>query len=298
MSGLVSALPHPDRAVFADVNRTRLRVWEWGDPAAPVVLAAHGAYDHGRMFDELAPAVAALGYHVRCIDVRGHGDSGPLNTGMTWEASLLDLAVLAEAAGGPVGLLGHSMGAGMLMGMAAVWPERARWIVTLDGLGPPTSQFADSTLEQVATDAWGGLVKTLGRSRRVFPDRDAMRAQRGAVNTRIPDRWLDHLVEHGSFAVEGGFSWKWDPIFNTFMPDGFNPSWVTDDHEQIRCPVLALMGGADDMWVFPADELEERASHVDDIRVHTVADAGHYVHLEQPDVTLEHIRAFLAEVER
>ena len=298
MSSLVSDLPHPDRAVFAEVNRTRLRVWEWGDPEAPVVLAAHGAYDHGRMFDELAPAVAALGHHVRCVDVRGHGDSGPLHTGLTWEASLLDLAMLAADAGEPVGLLGHSMGAGMLMGMAAVWPERAKWIVSLDGLGPPASQFADTTFAEAAANGWSGLVKALGRDRRVFPDLESMRAQRSAVNTRVPARWIEHLVDQGSFAVDDGFSWKWDPIFNTFMPDGFKPSWVTDDYEQIECPVLALMGGADDMWVFPADEVDARASHIADIRVRTIPDAGHYVHLEAPDVVLDHIRGFLGEVDR
>ena len=293
----MSDLPHPDRAVFADVNRTRLRVWEWGDPAAPVVLAVHGAYDHGRMFDELAPAVAALGYHVRCIDVRGHGDSGPLHTGLTWEASLLDLATLAADAGDTVGLLGHSMGGGQLFGVASIWPERVRWIVTLDGLGPPLSQFPDNSLADVATGAWQGLVKALGRTKRVFPDRESMRAQRAAVNTRIPQRWLDHLVEHGSVEVDGGFSWKWDHVFNTFMPDGFNPSWVTADYEQVECPVLALMGSADDAWAFPADELDERAAYVSDIRVHRIADAGHYVHLEQPEVTIEHIRTFLTEVD-
>lgn len=298
MCSLVSDLPHPDRAVFAEVNRTRLRVWEWGDPDAPVVLATHGAYDHGRMFDELAPAIADLGHHVRCVDVRGHGDSGPLHTGLTWEASLLDLAMLAADAGASVGLLGHSMGAGMMFGMAAIWPERAKWIVSLDGLGPPAAQFADTTLPEAAANGWTGIVKALGRDRRVFPDREAMRAQRAAVNARVPARWLDHLVEHGSVEVADGFTWKWDPLFNTFMPDGFDPSWVTDDYQQIECPVLAVMGGADDMWTFPADELDERASHVPDIRVHTVPDAGHYVHLEAPHVTLGHIRDFLSEVDR
>ena len=280
-----------------EVNRTRLRVWEWGDPDAPVVLATHGAYDHGRMFDELAPQVAGLGYHVRAIDARGHGDSGGLHTGLTWDASLLDLGLLAEHAGEPVGLLGHSMGAGMAFGLASIWPERVRWLVTLDGLGPPASQFEEDSLHEVATRAWIGLVKALGRDRRVFPDRDAMKAQRGAINRRVPDRWLHHLVEHGSHEVADGFSWKWDPLFNTFMPDGFNPSWVTDDYEQVECPVLALMGGADDMWTFPADELDARASCIHDLRLHVVPDAGHYVHLEQPDVVMAHIRAFLREID-
>ena len=68
-------LPEPDRAELVAVNRTQLRVWQWGDGSAPPVLFLHGAYDHGRMFDDLAPRVAALGYHAIALDFRGHGDS-------------------------------------------------------------------------------------------------------------------------------------------------------------------------------------------------------------------------------
>lgn len=294
LSGVTFA--EPDRASYVDTNRTRLRVWEWGDPADPVVLCAHGAYDHGRMFDELAPAVAAEGYHVRAVDLRGHGDSGDLSTGLTFEASVLDLGILARHAGHPVGLLGHSMGAGMLFNVAAVWPESVRWVISLDGLGPPASDIDNRALDESAAMAWPALIKALGRDRRVFADRDAMRSQRAAVNTRMPAAWLDHLVEHGSMEAPGGVSWKWDPLFNTFLPDGFNTSWITEDYHHIACPVLAIMGGADDMWSFPADELDERASHVPDIRVEVVQDAGHYVHLEQPAMVLDHIRRFLTEV--
>ena len=52
-------VPEPDRSGFVELNRTRLRLWDWGDPAAPPVICVHGAYDHGRMWDGLAPELAA-----------------------------------------------------------------------------------------------------------------------------------------------------------------------------------------------------------------------------------------------
>jgi pimeloyl-ACP methyl ester carboxylesterase len=74
----------PDRSGFVEVNRTRLRVWEWGDPDGTPVICVHGAFDHGRMFDGLGPGLAELGFRVVTIDVRGHGDSGPCCGRSAW----------------------------------------------------------------------------------------------------------------------------------------------------------------------------------------------------------------------
>src|SRR3954469_14372877 len=84
-------LREPDRAELVDVDRATLRLWCWGDAAAPPVLLLHGAYDHGRMFDDLAPRVASLGYHAIAIDFRGHGDSGPVDSGFAWALFHIDL---------------------------------------------------------------------------------------------------------------------------------------------------------------------------------------------------------------
>src|SRR3954447_20277642 len=135
-------LREPDRAELVDVNRTTLRLWCWGDPEAPPVLLLHGAYDHGRMFDDFAPRVAALGYHAIAIDFRGHGDSGPLDTGFAWSLLHLDLALLVrDVIGGPVGVIAHSFGGGQSIGLAGAFPELARWLVVIDGLGPPPIAF-------------------------------------------------------------------------------------------------------------------------------------------------------------
>ena len=289
-------IPEPPRAHVAEVNRTTLRVWEWGPPDGEPIVCAHGAYDHGRMFDQLAHALAADGHRVLALDLRGHGDSGPLSSGHTFEASVLDIAAFIKALGTPAGLLGHSMGAGMLFGVAATWPELARWVVSLDSLGPPASGFADMSLQTSAAQAFRDITKRTARGRRPFPDLATLAAQRGDINTRMPAHWVDHLARHGSRAEGDGVVWKWDPLFTTFLPDGFSWEWVTADFAAVECPVLVLRGGAEDMWTFPEDEVEDRVAHFRDLELHTLADAGHYVHLEQPDTVLGHVRAFVTRV--
>src|SRR5271154_4499077 len=112
-------LHEPDRTELVAVNRTELRLWGWGDSTAAPVLLLHGAYDQGRMFDDLAPRVAALGYHAIALDFRGHGDSGPLDTGFAWALLHLDLALLVrDLVGTAVGVVAHSFGGGQAIGLA------------------------------------------------------------------------------------------------------------------------------------------------------------------------------------
>jgi pimeloyl-ACP methyl ester carboxylesterase len=81
---------------------------------------------------------------------------------------------------------------------------------------------------------------------------------------------------------------------------GFGAAWAESDFGQVRAPVMILSGGAPDMWTFPADEVEGRlacftsAAH---LVHHRDPDAGHYLHLERPEATIERIRGFLTEVD-
>lgn len=289
--------PSPDRASFVEVNRTQLRVWEWGDPSDPPVICAHGAFDHGRMFDGLAPQVAAAGYHVMAVDTRGHGDSGRLTHGHTWRTSVVDFGELVARQGQPVGFIGHSMGGGLAAGVSGTWPENVAWLVLLDSLGPPQHEFEDFDPRTAVTQGFDYLLRQLGRGVRVFPDKEAMADQRGSLNTRLPKDWLAHLVDKGSVANGDGWSWKWDPLFNTGFWDGFDPEWVRQDFLCIEAPTLVLMGAEDDMWSnMPPAEVQDRLHCIANHQHHDIAGGGHYLHLEQPDVVLKHIESFLSEL--
>ena len=103
-------LPPPDRATFVDLGRSTIRQWEWGDPDRPPVLMIHGGWDHGRMWDGIAPDIAALGFHVVAWDARGHGDSGRLHTsGTYWPMFLLDVAQVAQRLGPPIKVIEMGM---------------------------------------------------------------------------------------------------------------------------------------------------------------------------------------------
>lgn len=292
------------------INGTELCLWEWGDPQARPVLCAHGAFDHGRMWDELAPQVAALGYRVVAVDGRGHGNSGRLPHGMTFRAGVLDLGMLMLELGPPVGLIGHSMGGGQVLGAAATWPEDVAWVINIDGLGPP-DDFPLEPLGEVAANSVAHAEKTMRRGSRPFASLSDMAGQRGAINTRLPAEWLEHLVAHGSVEKRTGpgdetgegqgtvsYYWKWDPLFNVGMPTGFSPETATADLPHLEAPTLVLTGGEHDMWSeMSASEVAARVSLVNDVEHHVVAGGGHYLHLEQPEQTIELMQDFLARRE-
>ncbi|HUF33100.1 MAG TPA: alpha/beta hydrolase [Acidimicrobiales bacterium] len=292
-------LREPDRAGFVELNRTRLRLWEWGEEAAPPVICAHGAFDHGRMFDGLAPRLADLGLRVVAPDLRGHGDSGRLSSGHVWTASALDLALLARHLGPPVGLVGHSFGGGQALHVAGVWPELVRWVVNLDGLGPPPAAFEEVDLVASAQRGLAAAEKVRSRPPRVYATLEEMVERRRGVNVRLPPAWVEHLVHHGAAPVEGGWVWKADPMFNIGLPGDFDLDQLNAEHEMVACPVLVLTGAEHDTWSeMSDDELAQRLAHLVDARHVVVEGAGHYVHVEQPDAVATAVAAFLAEVGR
>jgi pimeloyl-ACP methyl ester carboxylesterase len=298
---VVDEFATPDRATFFDVNRTRLRAWCWGDPAAEPVVLVHGAYDHGRTWDGFAPRLAALGFHVVAIDVRGHGDSGRLSSGMAWNACTIDLCelarVLARRSGAPIGMIGHSMGGGQVLTAAATMPERFSWLVNLDGLGPPADGFVHDDIVEVTTRSLDEIDKFCGRPQRPWVSRNLLVERRGAINVRLGRPFLEHLVEHGTIEVEGGYLWKWDPLFRTGVPDGFSLELILAQYRHVVAPTLVLVSSEEDAWTEVHDEeAGRRVAMLAAGRLESVPGAGHYVHIEQPDFVLDRISGFLDDI--
>lgn len=290
-------LREPDRAELVDLGRTTLRLWCWGDPTAPPVLLLHGAYDHGRMFDGLAPRMAALGYHAVAVDLRGHGDSGPLDTGFAWTLLHLDLALLIRHLdAGPVGFVAHSFGGGQATGVAGAWPELVRWIVNIDGLGPPAEALVPpDDIPAAIRQSFDRTDRAVLAPRRPWTSLAEMAERRGQNNPRLPPEWTLHLARHGARAVEGGFVWKADPMFGNGIPSEFNVEMLEAELRSPRCPVLVLTGTEEDTWRELSDD--ETAQRVAWLRARheVVPGTGHYPHIEDPDAVMARIEEFLRE---
>jgi len=291
-------LAEPHRAAFVDVNRTRIRLWEWGRPGDPVVLLLHGGWDHGRMWDGLAPEVAALGFHVVVPDARGHGDSGRLSlSGAFWPMFLLDLAGIVEQRGArPVRVAGHSFGGGLTLAFTSAFPELVERAVNIDGLGPPPEMMLVQDHAAMAAQWLADADRLATERQREYPTQEEMAEKRKAINTRLPLEWCEHLVRHGTRpGPGGGWIWKSDPNFRLGSPGPFTEETLLASYRAIRRPVLVLTGREPDQWSFlTAADRDRRLDAIGDVAHHTVAGAGHYVHVERTDAVVEHMASFFS----
>ncbi len=292
-------LPEPERATFADLGRTTIRLWEWGDPADRPTLLVHGGWDHGRMWDGLAPRIAhELNRYVVALDVRGHGDSGRLpEAGPNWPMFLLDLAQICRRLGRPVTLVGHSFGGGLVLSMGSAFPDLVDRVVNIDGLGPPPEMMQVQDHAAVAAQWLRDADRIHREPPREYPSIEAMAQKRKDINTRLPYEWCLHMATHGTKRGQnGGFTWKADPRFRLGSPEPFSDEMLIAQYRNLHRPVLALTGTEPDQWSFLSPEdRDRRLEALPDAHHRAVSGAGHYVHVEQPDEVIRLVGDFMAD---
>jgi pimeloyl-ACP methyl ester carboxylesterase len=120
-----------------DVGGVLLSVLEWHRPSplAPSVVLLPGTGLTARSWDAVAASVSAS-RTVRAVDLRGHGAS---DWPGTYSIALMaqDVGALLERLdGGPIDLVGHSLGGLVALRVAAAQPELVRRLV-LEDVGMP-----------------------------------------------------------------------------------------------------------------------------------------------------------------
>lgn len=113
---LLTTPPHPVTAVRVPVGRgVDVAVAAHGDPGAPAVLLLHGVGSSGRFLAEaFAAPLLAAGWCLLAADLRGHGDSTPLEDAAdhAFDHHVADVAALVArlrpAVVGGVSLGGHA----------------------------------------------------------------------------------------------------------------------------------------------------------------------------------------------
>jgi pimeloyl-ACP methyl ester carboxylesterase len=277
------------REIEIDLPYLRLAGREWGDGNGEPVLALHGWLDNAASFDTLAPLLPGL--HVVAIDLPGHGRSqhrppGVVHHFVDW---VPEVAATADALGWDgFSLLGHSMGAGISTLVPAVYPDRVRRVVLLEGAGPLAAE-AGMAAEQLIF-ALADEEKARAASPRIFPDFES------AVAARMRDSDLDHeaawrLVERGTEGVDGGVRFTHDPRLKTRSRLRFTEDQVHAFLVAIRCPVLSV--AASRGWPFPKELVEARLARIPDLE-RAVVDGGHHVHLTHPERVAPLVDAFFS----
>ena len=169
----------PERRRSVDSHGVRIEVYEWGDADAPPLALAHGGFDFARTFDVFAPLLADAGWRVVSWDQRGHGASAHAAM-YSWESDLRDaLSVVDSVTSGPLPVVGHSKGGGVMVQFATALPHRVTAVVNLDGLAK----------------------------------------RRAQMNPRLSHEWLRYLVSVGASNGDDGWRWSIDPALRLLDVD-------------------------------------------------------------------------------
>ncbi len=227
------------------------------------------------------------------VDLRGHGDSEWAIGGQyTMPDFVLDVVALAdEIDRDRLTVVGHSLGGGIALQYAGVYPDRVVKAVAIEGLGP---RLMPRTAAHLRMREWIPKMRDLERRRlRNYPTIKAALARMEEENPHLTPEMARHLTVHGSKQNEdGSYTWKFDNYVRMHSPYEFNIEDARDIWNQIRCPVLLVRGT--ESWAGDPEE-DGRASAFHDYRSVTIEDAGHWVHHDQLDAFTVAVRGFLLE---
>lgn len=248
-------------------------------PGKPVMVMAHGATDYGLNWTTLTQELQSS-YDIYMVDARGHGYSDPPVPGVSGDTGVEDLAGFVRAMNieKPI-LMGHSMGAGAVMRLAAKYPDLPRAVIMLDpGLLPrsrpavpatprPGALVMSGTPEQLVAQnnrPYDELVAQCGKE---SPKWDLLDCQYWAVSKRL---------FHGSYASA-----------QMPMPAGTN---ITDVLGKIAAPALILKADA------PPETRKanaEIAKALPNGKLVHIDGAAHNLHHDQRQRAVREIVAFL-----
>ncbi len=234
-----------------------------GDP----LLMIHGLFASGETFNELRERIPK-GVRAIAPDLPDCGDSTANNAFRpTWDGYARSVIGLADSLKlDRFDLLGHSMGGGISMKVAAAWPDRVRRLVLVDAISLPYPVPLKGRLP--LKPILGELLFRM-YGRKMFVDYfendvffDSSRMDRDKVL-----RLFDTFANKRAPALEA-------------LRATANPSPVGEIVEKVSCPTLILWGDKDAL--VPLDVGRQLEGLIPDGELHVINDCGHSPLEERP----------------
>ncbi len=249
---------------------------EYGE--GPPIVVLHGVFGSGRNWTAIAKQLAG-NHRVVTVDMPNHGDS-PWIDEVTYELmaiAVYEFLVLHDLVGATV--LAHSMGGKAAMTLALTKPEAIGRLVVVD-ISPVT--YDHSSLDTIEA------LEAIDLSR-VKTRRDAhVQLMDHITDGPLRDFLLQNLRKEGD-----GYAWR---INLAALKDGLDalhgfPEFHPDVH--FDGPAM-FIDGAQSNFIRSEyhDEISRLFPKADIIEI---SDAGHWVHADQPDILLGHLKSFLSE---
>lgn len=264
----------------------------WSDPKAPVVLCLHGFPDNPLTFRLLLPALAKEGYRALAPTLRGYEPSSQPKNGDYRVATLARdvVAWLDDLDVEQAHLVGHDWGAAITYAAGALAPERFLSLTTIAVPHTPRVRQAAQSVPSQFLKSWYML----------FFQLRGIAEWAVARNDWALVRWLWQRWSPGYKLSDEA----WQDLRSTFEAPGVRSAMLayyrqnaspltllglrtTESQRWTSVPVRTLaLTGANDQCM--DTRLYERAFTHNDFpagfRIERILNAGHFAHLEQPDI--------------
>jgi len=256
-----------------------------GDPAQQPLIFLHGGGQTRHAWSRAARELVGSGYHVLCLDMRGHGESAWVEDGnYRLDAFAADLrAVMATLERPPV-LIGASLGGGtslLVTGESA--PGAVAALVLVDVVPRPEPEGVKNVYAFMSARPDG------------YANLDEVADAVAAYNPHRP-RPSDYagLMKNLRRRADGRLQWHWDPKF-------INPQYRLDPEEyhqrldaaarKVRVPSLLVRGALSD--IVSVESARALQATIPGCEWVDVAGAGHMVAGDRNDIFNQAIADFL-----
>ena len=291
------------RSDYVPLRNLQYHVRVWGTPApdkTPLVLL-HGWMDVAASYQFVVDALHH-DHYIIAPDWRGFGLTATTEADNFWFPDYLaDLDFLLDhyVPDGPIHLVGHSMGGNVAMLYAGIRPERIRRLVNLEGFGMPATRPSQAAGRYAS---WMDSLKKLHQGEmelKAYDSVDGVAQRLMKTNARLSADKAHWLARHWAQETVQG-QWRILGQAAHKMPHAmlYRLDEVQALYGAITAPTL-MVEAADDslgLWFkgkFTLEEHHERVKVVAQLKTVQVADAGHMVHHDQPQLVANLIDEFL-----
>ena len=279
---------------FLDLRGLRYHVRRWRGDGLKVFLL-HGWMDVSASFQFLVDALPA-DWDIYAPDWRGYGETQWSGSDNYWFPDYIgDLDALLEQLhpGAPVNLVGHSLGGNVGGLYVGIRPERVRKFVNLEGFGMPATRPEQAPKRYAR---WMDELRTTPRWR-PYASFGALADRLQQNNARLTRERAEFLARHwGREEKDGGVVLRSDPAHKLVNATLYRVDEARACWERATAPVLWVDAAESEtrtrMRLSP-EEMGERRRAFKDLRHHTISEAGHMLHHDQPEALAKLIREFL-----
>ena len=260
----------------AEIRGIRLHYLDWGNDSAQPMVLHHGFRSICHVWHEVAEQFRDR-FHVLAHDARGHGESDwdPEHRYSSVEYAH-DLNAFVDALRlPPFVLVGHSMGAGIVLEFAGTHPTAVAKLVLEDGASAPAQTRAVEPPNSLET--WAAA---------------EAHQLRTMQNRRLPQDVIDRELRRLFKEESGRIVWR-DDVQGLFrnLP-GIPEERALELASALRCPTLLVQAGVNP--VLQTAEIEALKARNPLIKSLTIEGATHDVHRSQLQRYLRELDRFLS----